>query len=75
MKVVFTLGHDRASFRIEDEGDGFDTARLPDPTDPEMLFALSGRGILLTRTFLDEVSYNDKGNAVTLIKYREPAET
>lgn len=75
VKVVFTLGHDRASFRIEDEGDGFDTARLPDPTDPEMLFALSGRGILLTRTFLDDVSYNDKGNAVTLIKYREPAET
>ena len=75
VKVVFTLSEDRASFRIEDEGDGFDTAHLPDPTDPEMLFAPSGRGILLTRTFLDDVSYNKKGNVVTLIKNREPADT
>ena len=29
-----------------------------------------GRGLSLMRTFMDEVAYNDDGNAVTLIKRR-----
>lgn len=70
--VTATLHHDRATFTIEDEGAGFDTSHLPDPTDPTNLFAPSGRGILLTRTFLDDLRYNERGNAVTLVKYREP---
>jgi len=38
----------------------------------ENLLAVSGRGIMLMRTFMDEVKYNAKGNAVTLIKHAEP---
>ena len=55
-------------FYIEDEGRGFDPADLPDPTDPENLLKAHGRGLLLVRTFMDEVSHNDRGNAVTLVK-------
>ena len=55
-------------FYVEDEGRGFDPADLPDPTDPENLLKAHGRGLLLVRTFMDEVSHNDRGNAVTLIK-------
>jgi anti-sigma regulatory factor (Ser/Thr protein kinase) len=57
-----------ATFVIQDEGPGFDPASLPDPTDPENLDKVSGRGLLLMRTFMDEVSYNDRGNQVTMIK-------
>jgi CheY-like chemotaxis protein len=71
VRVIFTLDPERATFRIEDQGEGFDTTGLPDPTDPSRLFAPSGRGILLTRAFLDEVNYDEKGNAVTLVKYRD----
>lgn len=53
---------------IEDEGNGFKVDELPDPTDPESLLKLHGRGILITRMYFDEVSYNDKGNKVTLRK-------
>jgi len=53
---------------IEDEGAGFDVDSLPDPTDPESLLKLHGRGILITRMYFDEVIYNEKGNKVTLTK-------
>jgi anti-sigma regulatory factor (Ser/Thr protein kinase) len=53
---------------LEDEGDGFDVHNLPDPTDPESLLKLHGRGILITRMYFDEVKYNEKGNLVSLAK-------
>ncbi len=59
-----------ARFIIRDEGHGFDVTSIPDPGDPENMSKPSGRGILLMRAFLDEVSYNDVGNEVTLVKRR-----
>ncbi|HEX2474968.1 MAG TPA: response regulator [Lacipirellulaceae bacterium] len=57
-----------ATYIIRDEGPGFDSSALPDPTDPENLLKPSGRGIMLMRTFMDDVRYNDRGNEVTLVK-------
>ena len=51
-----------------DEGPGFDPATIPDPTDPANILRASGRGIMLMRTFMDRVGYNDKGNQITLSK-------
>src|SRR5262249_37170111 len=56
---------------IADEGPGFDPRKLPDPTDPANLGRVGGRGLLLIRTFLDEVRFNKTGNEITLIKRRE----
>lgn len=53
---------------IEDEGPGFDIGTLPDPTDPAFLDRPCGRGLLLMRTFMDVVEYNEKGNRVELMK-------
>ncbi|MCP4174768.1 MAG: response regulator [Fuerstiella sp.] len=55
-----------ARFTIRDEGPGFDISKLPDPHCPDNLLRSSGRGLTLMHAFLDEVSYNDKGNEVTL---------
>jgi CheY-like chemotaxis protein len=62
------LARDEAIFAIRDEGAGFDVSALPDPTDPSNIEKASGRGILLMRMFMDEVTYNDAGNEVTMIK-------
>jgi CheY-like chemotaxis protein len=59
-----------AVFTIRDEGPGFDTSKLPDPTDPSNLEKVSGRGLYLIRTFMDEVSFNSTGNEITLVKRR-----
>lgn len=56
-----------AVYVIRDEGPGFDTSKVPDPTDPANLEKRSGRGLLLIRAFVSEVRHNAKGNEVTLI--------
>jgi CheY-like chemotaxis protein len=58
-------------YTVRDEGKGFDPKKLPDPTDPANLEKTTGRGLLLIRTFMDEVFHNDVGNQITLVKRRE----
>jgi CheY-like chemotaxis protein len=60
-----------ARYVIRDEGPGFDPAGLPDPTDPANLEYVTGRGLLLIRTFMDEVYHNETGNEITLVKRRD----
>ena len=67
------LTRERAAFTLRDEGRGFDPATVPDPTDPANLGRFTGRGILLMRTFMDEVIYSAAANEVTLVKYRGPS--
>ncbi len=54
-------------YAITDEGIGFDVNSIPDPTDPANLEKASGRGLLLIRTFMDEVQFNEKGNEIVLV--------
>lgn len=53
---------------LRDEGEGFDWKNAPDPTDPENVEKASGRGVLLMKSFMNEVRYNEKGNEVTMVK-------
>ena len=66
--VDVDIDHDQGRFVIRDEGPGFNPNDLPDPTDPANLEKATGRGLLLMRTFMDEVAFNDTGNEVTMIK-------
>jgi len=68
--VEAILSRDEVSVVIRDEGSGFDPMSLPDPRDPANLEKVSGRGVLLMRTFMDEVTYSESGEAVTLVKRR-----
>ena len=55
---------------ITDEGEGFDPSAVPDPTDPANIEAPSGRGLMLMRSFMSRVEYNDVGNRVVMEKER-----
>jgi serine/threonine-protein kinase RsbW len=55
--VKFFLTKEKLVITIQDEGNGFDEARLPDPLDPDNLLKPSGRGIFYVRSFMDEVKY------------------
>jgi CheY-like chemotaxis protein len=59
---------DESIYIVRDEGPGFDPTKLPDPLDPENMDRVSGRGLLLIRTFMDEVRHNPAGNEITMIK-------
>lgn len=71
-KVYVTAEFNREGCRwtIRDEGRGFDPGSLPDPRDPANLQRVSGRGLLLIRTFMDEVQFNDTANEITMFRKR-----
>ena len=74
IRIDIDVGACGVSYSIEDQGPGFDPSKLPDPTDPANLERPCGRGLLLMRTFMDEVQYNDKGNRVIMKKgCKDPA--
>ncbi|WP_207429550.1 ATP-binding protein [Pedobacter sp. SYSU D00535] len=56
----------RMQFTVADEGDGFDYNRLPDPTAPENLENLTGRGVFIIKHLADQCIFNLKGNEVEL---------
>jgi len=71
VRVTARFTPTEARFVIRDQGRGFDVSKLPDPTDPENMARAHGRGVLLIRTFMDDVFYNSKGNQVTMIKQKK----
>ncbi len=68
--VSIRLNRRDATFVIRDDGTGFDQSTLPDPTDSENLARPFGRGVMLMKTFMDDVAYNTTGNEVTLRRNR-----
>ncbi|MDO4558471.1 MAG: ATP-binding protein [Planctomycetia bacterium] len=74
IRVRALMDPDWLEIRIEDEGPGFDPELIPDPDDPANLDRSHGRGILLMRTFMDEVIFSPTGNIVTLRKRRNAVE-
>ncbi len=68
VRIAAEVSPTEARFTIEDEGEGFNVAGIPDPTNPENLFKTSGRGVLIIHNIMDEVKYNERGNRLTMIK-------
>ena len=56
----------KLQIKVTDEGQGFRPETVPDPTTPENIEALSGRGIYLMSHLADKIEYNDRGNSVTM---------
>ncbi|MBI5638267.1 MAG: response regulator [Nitrospinae bacterium] len=71
VRVRAEIGYNEARFTVTDQGEGFAIDDIANPTAPKNLYKSSGRGIYLMRHFMDEVSYNDQGNEVTLVKRRK----
>jgi serine/threonine-protein kinase RsbW len=55
---------------VEDEGQGFDPALVPDPLHPDNLLRPSGRGLLLIRTYMTTVAYCRSRRRLALWKKR-----
>ncbi|MFZ0453537.1 MAG: ATP-binding protein [Ignavibacteriaceae bacterium] len=50
--------NDKIIIKVRDEGNGFDPASVPDPTEPQNLLKDSGRGVYLMRVYMDDLKYN-----------------
>lgn len=56
----------RIVWTVTDEGEGFDYNNLADPTAPENLENLTGRGVFIVKHLADQCIFNTKGNEVEL---------
>ena len=66
--IACELAAEEITIVIEDQGEGFKPEDVPDPTDDENLENPGGRGIMLIRSFMNAVAYNDRGNRLTMVK-------
>lgn len=69
-KQVFLIalkGQNKFSVTVEDEGDGFDYTHIPDPTLPNNIHKVAGRGLYLMKTLSDELNFEKNGSKVTLV--------
>jgi serine/threonine-protein kinase RsbW len=66
--VDIEIEYDKDEIRITitDEGGGFNPAGIPDPTLPENIEEISGRGVFLMTKLSDSIKFNEKGNSVTM---------
>lgn len=67
VKFVCRIDHESAEFTIQDEGYGFDPEGVPDPTAEENLEIPSGRGLMLMRAYMSEVSHVPPGNTLRML--------
>jgi CheY-like chemotaxis protein/anti-sigma regulatory factor (Ser/Thr protein kinase) len=72
VRVHAQVDRDAARFLVADDGPGYDTAILNRPIEPDDLNRLCGRGLLLIRTFMDQVSFNKTGNEIRMVKLGSP---
>ena len=67
--VEIAVSRDEACFIIRDDGPGFDVTAMT-PEEEEAIIGEGGRGLVLMRSFMDDVTFNEKGNEVLLVKRR-----
>ena len=69
VRVKIESEGNRLKVIVEDEGPGFDFYNLPDPTTPQNIENISGRGVFLMRKLSDEINFFNNGSQVELIFY------
>ena len=57
---------DCLAVRVSDEGCGFDLKNVPDPTCPDNLLKVGGRGVFLMQQLSDTVKFHNNGSTVEM---------
>lgn len=64
--IEISFKNQELKIKVTDEGSGFIPEKVPDPTKPENIESLNGRGVFLMSHLADKIKYNKKGNSVTM---------
>jgi serine/threonine-protein kinase RsbW len=73
VRINFVVSPYEAMVSVEDQGQGFDPALVPDPRNEENRAQPSGRGLFLMRNYTTWLSIDPPGNRVTLCRRRSDA--
>ena len=61
---------DELSIAVKDEGRGFDIEKMADPTVPESIGSVHGRGIYLMKALMDEIRFRRRWSCRSYAKER-----
>lgn len=64
--IEFKMKGKTLFIKVDDEGKGFDYEHIPDPTAPENIENVNGRGIFLMEKLSDNISFSRNGATVEL---------
>lgn len=67
VEIEISYIKEKLKIKVTDEGGGFSPETVPDPTVPENIETVNGRGVFLMSRLTDEIKYSKKGNSVTMI--------
>lgn len=70
VRVLCKVSSERFWMSVEDEGTGFKLDNVADCTADENLEATGGRGMLLIQAYMEDVSFNERGNQITVATHR-----
>jgi serine/threonine-protein kinase RsbW len=71
VKIDYSVTSEKVEITITDEGDGFEPESVDDPRFGKGLYEPGGRGLLLMNSYMDIVKYNEQGNSVYMVRYKE----
>jgi len=64
--IKLTRKQGRIILRVQDQGTGFDYKNIPDPTAPENIEKINGRGVFLMQRLSDQIEFFENGSIVEL---------
>jgi len=71
VKIDYSVNSEKVEITITDEGTGFEPESVDDPRLGKGLYEPGGRGLLLMNSYMDIVKYNEDGNSVYMVRYKE----
>lgn len=69
--INYGIDREKVEISIQDEGGGFNPQNVPDPRVGENLYRPEGRGLLLMNAYMHVFEYNERGNGVHMIRYKD----
>ncbi len=66
VNIFVRIEDKKLRIKIDDEGKGFDYKNVPDPTAPENIENVNGRGIFLMEKLSDRIEFTRNGASVEL---------
>ncbi len=71
VKIDYSVDLDKIEISMTDQGDGFEPSSVADPRYGEDLYKPGGRGLLLMNSYMDVVKFNEQGNSLYMVRYKE----
>lgn len=67
VNILFNVDKKMLKITVKDQGTGFDFQNIPDPTSPENIEKINGRGVFLMERLTDNIMFFENGSKVEMI--------